>query len=175
MAAGTVHPVTQRIRGVESSISLIENRMPLERERWGMLRNSSLSLSLYSRDAGPPIKHPIALSAVNEIEGKVGARARTCIAIFSSRRGEVEWEPASGTIGIKVILGGVDDWGRKIRGRLAASAPRIAPRKKQPGCNSTLMNADVFNQGDWRDLAKCRSGIERVLRNRWKLPARPGV
>lgn len=31
--------------------------------------------------------------------------------------------------------------------------------------NSTLMNADVFNQGDWRDLAKRRSGIERVLRN----------
>lgn len=28
--------------------------------------------------------------------------------------------------------------------------------------NSTLMNADVFNQGDWRDLAKRRSGIERA-------------
>lgn len=27
------------------------------------------------------------------------------------------------------------------------------------------MNADVFNQGDWRDLAKCRSGIEWVLRD----------
>lgn len=33
------------------------------------------------------------------------------------------------------------------------------------------MNADVFNQGDWRDLAKCRSGIERVLRNTLEAPA----
>lgn len=43
---------------------------------------------------------------------------------------------------------------------------RLASRE-----NPTLMNADVFNQGDWRDLAKCRFG-DRVGVREIRLEAR---
>lgn len=57
--------------------------------------------------------------------------------------------------------------GKKIQPGFTRAAC-IASRYKRWRWNSALMNADVFNQGDWRDLAKCRSGgIEREQQIRW--------